>query len=166
VFVRVDERGGRDEPSPWAAPPLASLRVPGDVDGDDAFIDLGDPMASNEATATGPAQLPMPLPAARERASVYVVPAAGGVVGRGDAAAVCVRERSVSRRHATLSRDDRGWFIVDDDSDNGSGVNGMPLVPGTPQQVRSGDVVSLGDVSFVFLEGAAFHEFLPALTGA
>jgi hypothetical protein len=167
VFVRVDERGGDDETSPWAAPEIETLHVPlPGVAGDDVFIDIGSMTASVEATATGPAQPPLPLPRAREQATVHVVPVDGGRVGRDASAAVRVRERSVSRAHADVGCDDGLWSITDLDSDNGTGVNGMPLVPGAPHSLRSGDVVQLGDVVLLFLDGAAFYSHLPALAGA
>lgn len=165
VLVRLDERGGRDEGAPWAFPSLEDLEVPaseGDDD-DDVFLDVSF-AGSDEATATGPAQPPLPIPPAREAATVYVVPRSGGSVGRTTSSAVVVAERSVSRVHAMIAHSP-GWTILDLDSDNGTGVNGMPLAPGVAQPLRSGDVVHLGDCSFVFLDPQAFHSHLPALTG-
>jgi hypothetical protein len=167
VLVRLDERGGADEASPWAFPSPERLEaaVEAGLDGDDIFIDPSFTADSDEATATGPAQPPLPLPPARERATVVVVPAGGGRVGRADVSAIRIVERSVSRQHALVSVDDGVWSIVDLDSDNGTGVNGMPLVPGTPQTLKSGDVLHLGDISFLFLDVAAFASHLPALAG-
>jgi hypothetical protein len=166
VFVRVDERGGADETAPWAVPVVEALPVPHPgVAGDDVFLDLSSMFGSIEATATGPAQPPLPSPRAREHATVYVVPAAGGRIGRDDDAAVRVRERSVSRRHADVAHDDGAWSIVDVGSENGTGVNGMPLLSGEPHALRSGDVVQLADVVLLFLDAAAFYSHLPALAG-
>jgi hypothetical protein len=162
VFVRVDERGGLDEPAPWAFPRPEDLPAP---DADDQFIDIALTSATSEATATGPAQPALPRPPARENASVLVVPAGGGVVGRAPGSAVRIAERSISREHAELAVDGDVWTLVDCDSDNGTGVNGMPLVPFIVQRLRSGDVVQFGDVVAVFLDAAAFHELLPTLAG-
>jgi len=166
VFVRVDERGGADEPAPWAVPivDVLPLPVPG-TPGDDVFFDLSSMFGSVEATATGPAQPPLPFPRAREQATVYVVPAAGGHIGR-DGGGVVVRERSVSRRHADVAHDEGFWSIVDVDSHNGTAVNGMPLLSGEPHPLRSGDVVQVADVVLLFLDAAAFYSHLPALVGA
>lgn len=167
VLIRLDERGGADEAIPWAFPSPERLEAAADagLDGDDIFIDPSFTADSDEATATGPAQPPLPLPPARERATVTVVPAGGGRVGRAEASAIHIVERSVSRQHALVSIDDGVWSIVDLDSDNGTGVNGMLLWPGTAQAIKSGDVLHLGDVSFLFLDVAAFAAHLPALAG-
>jgi hypothetical protein len=166
VLVRVDERGGADETAPWAVPLLEHLPVPrDDGGGDDVFIDIGSLMTSVEATATGPAQPPLPLPRAREHATVHVVPTAGGSVGRAATVAVRIPERSISREHAVVACHDDGWSITDLDSSNGTGVNGMPLLPGEVHRLRSGDVIQLADVVFVFLDAAAFCSHLPALAG-
>lgn len=173
VLVRLDERGGRDEPVAWAWDVLMaepSLVDPDDDDsGEDVFVSAlaGTGMAaeSDEATATGPAQPPLPIPPAREAATVVVVPAVGGRIGRQKGAVVRVAERSVSRQHALMSVDGGSCSVVDLDADNGTSVNGLPLVAGQPQTVRSGDVLGLGDVSFLFLDVRAFYSHLPALAG-
>jgi hypothetical protein len=41
----------------------------------------------------------------------------------------------------------------------------MPLLPGEVHRLRSGDVIQLADVVFVFLDAAAFCSHLPALAG-
>ena len=169
VLVRLDERGGPLEGAPWAFPSLERVESlladnPGD---DDIFLSLepGFAASSDEATATGPAQPPLPMPPARERATAYVVPRGGGRVGRAATSAVRVDERSVSRQHAMLGADDDGYSLVDLDSDNGTAINGMQLMPGAPQQLRSGDVVLIADVSFLFIEARALASHLSALVG-
>lgn len=170
VLVRLDERGGRDEPVAWAWHVLMKEHVDAEAgaDDDDVFVAalLGDAAAaSDEATATGPAQPPLPLPPARETASVVVVPEAGGRVGRAKGSALRFTERSVSRQHAMLSVEGKTCSVVDLDSDNGTAINGMVLTPGTPQTLRSGDVLALGDVVFLVLDRAGFFSHLPALAG-
>lgn len=168
VLVRLDERGGHDEGARWAFPSLDEIDIHNDgVDGNDnVFFDPASAADSDEATATGPAQPPLAIPPARDRAAAFVVPAAGGRLGRAASSVVRVGERSVSRRHALLGTDKGVYSLLDLESDNGTGINGMPLVPGTPQSLRSGDVVHLGDVSFVFLDARALYSHLPALTGS
>lgn len=168
VLVRLDERGGRDEPVAWAWHVLMEEEHVDAEDDDDVFVAalLGDAAAaSDEATATGPAQPPLPLPPARETSSVVVVPADGGRIGRARGCALRCTERSVSRQHALLSVDGKTCSIVDLDSDNGTAINGMVLTPGTPQTLRSGDVLALGDVVFLVLDRAGFFSHLPALAG-
>ena len=168
VLVRLDERGGADEPAPWAWHVLMKEHVDDAAADDDVFISalLGDAAASSdEATATGPAQPPLPLPKAEEAASVVVVPDGGGRVGRGKGCALRIAERSVSRAHAMLQVDGDSCAVVDLDSDNGTSINGMVLAPGTTQSLRSGDVLALGDVVFLLLDRRGFFTHLPALGG-
>jgi hypothetical protein len=167
VLVRLDERGGENEGAPWAfpSPPEIEVEGEGEVDGENVFFDPAYTADSDEATATGPAQPPLAIPAARDAATAFVVPATGGPVGRANSNVVRVAERSMSRKHAVLSVVDGHWQLTDLDSDNGSGVNGLLLVPGVAHALRSGDVVHFGDVSFVFLTAQALFSHLPALTG-
>lgn len=166
VLVRLDERGGVDEGARWAIPTLDDVEVDDDdVDsGDNVFFDPQFAAGSDEATAAGPAQPPLAIPPARERATVYVVDGSGRV-GRSSSCAVRLAERSVSRKHALLGVEPDRFTLVDLESDNGTGVNGMLLVPGIVQPLRSGDVVHLGDLSFVFLDTRALYTHLPALCG-
>lgn len=177
VLVRLDERGGRDEPVPWAwhvlmkePPEHSDDDDDDDNSNEDVFVAaLGGAgvmtSPSDEATATGPAQPPLPLPPARDTATVYVLPPSGGRVGRASGAVVRIDERSISRQHAMVSVERGAVALVDLDSDNGTGVNGIPLLIGTPQNLRSGDVVQLADVVFLFLDAGAFFSHLPALAG-
>jgi hypothetical protein len=166
VLVRLDERGGDDEAAPWAVPRYDDVDLPApDVGADDMYFDLASASGTTEQTATGPAQPPLPLPRAREHATAHVVPAAGGVIGRDATVAVRVKERSISRRHALLEAHGSQWLVTDLDSDNGTGVNGLPLLPGTSSPLRSGDVLQHGDVVFLFLDGASFYLHLSALAG-
>ena len=168
VLVRLDERGGEDEGARWAFPSLDEFDVDDDGggEGDNVFFDPQFSVGSDEATATGPAQPPLAIPPARERATVFVVPPTGGRLGRGSGSALRIGERSISRRHALLGYEDGAWSLIDLESDNGTGVNGMILVPGIPQGLRSGDVVQLGDFCFVFIDVRALFSHLPALLGA
>ena len=54
-------------------------------------------------------------------------------------------EKGVSRRHASIIRRDTGTLnLVDQDSDNGTYLNGQRLVPNQPRILRDGDEVRLG----------------------
>ncbi len=166
ALVRLDERGGDDEPARWAYDALLKTIPPPAAD-DDVFVDLAlSDLGSDEATATGPSQPPLPIPAARDLATVAVVPARGGSVGRAPSSVVRIAERSISRQHALIGVDDDGVVSVTDlGSDNGTAINGMALAVRAPQELRSGDVLELGDVAFLFLDAGAFFSHLPALGG-
>jgi len=53
-------------------------------------------------------------------------------------------EHGVSRLHAVIRRDDRGIFLIDLDSINGTMINGRRLPPHQPYPLHSGDEVRLG----------------------
>ncbi len=53
-------------------------------------------------------------------------------------------EHGVSRLHAVIRRDDRGIFLIDLDSINGTMINGRRLPPHQPYPLHNGDEVRLG----------------------
>jgi CRP-like cAMP-binding protein len=60
-------------------------------------------------------------------------------------------KRSVSRRHARVSRSSEGVFITEEvGALNGTFVNGSKLVTGRPHPIREGDRIGLGMVKLVF----------------
>jgi hypothetical protein len=173
VLIRLDERGGDDEPAPWAFHG-SGLPLPVDVPSsdEDVFMDRAPDRTmersafpdTNESTLTGPT-FSLSIPAARGRATLHVVPAAESVtVGRDADSDVWVRERSISKRHALLVREGEAFFFVDLGSSNGLSVNGRPAQKQGRIAVASGDVVDLGDVSMLFLDAPSLWDGLPRLT--
>ncbi len=57
----------------------------------------------------------------------------------------------ISRVHATLRYDSKSSvsYIVDNNSHNGTFVNGMKLTPGKPKRINNGDVIQLGTIRFI-----------------
>src|SRR5215211_505124 len=69
-------------------------------------------------------------------------------LGRGQASDVVLEDRSVSRRHAVVTRRGAEVVLWDDRSFNGVQVNGERV----PQAVlRDGDAIALGDVQMRFV---------------
>lgn len=64
-------------------------------------------------------------------------------LGRGEGNSIRLTDRNVSRKHASLKRNGQGWFVKDQQSYNGTYVNGVRV--GGEQVVASGDIVQLGD---------------------
>jgi hypothetical protein len=56
----------------------------------------------------------------------------------------------LSRRHAVIMRNEKGYFISDMGSENGSWVNGVRLAPRQPQPLRNGDEIQLAQVKLRF----------------
>jgi class 3 adenylate cyclase len=57
-------------------------------------------------------------------------------------------DQEVSRRHAQLRRGPEGWTLVDDESRNGSYLNGQRVEQ--PQALRDGDFLRFGDTVVLF----------------
>jgi hypothetical protein len=75
------------------------------------------------------------------------------VIGRQTDCELSIDDGFVSRRHAIVVRgDDTGVTIQDARSANGTSVNGEPL-HGDPIALRSGDVVRVGRIELVYLDG-------------
>lgn len=59
----------------------------------------------------------------------------------------------ISRRHAQIVADERGYSIEDLNSENGTFVNDMRLAPNHPTPLRNGDVVQIGKLQMLFNQG-------------
>ena len=83
-------------------------------------------------------------------------------VGRTDEAALMINDNGLSRLHATIHRDgDRVW-ILDENSTNGTEVNGAMVPPsGTP--LKDGDEIIIGNDTVITVN---FNRVAPATTGA
>ncbi|MHB8419014.1 MAG: FHA domain-containing protein [Myxococcales bacterium] len=71
-------------------------------------------------------------------------------LGRTQENDVVVPDDGASRKHARIGQSDGGWQIEDLGSSNGTRVNGEPLK--RPLQLRDGDLVQIGAVTFKFSE--------------
>ncbi|MBT8226807.1 MAG: FHA domain-containing protein [Dactylosporangium sp.] len=130
----------RDEPGLAAAgnagpPPQTVLRAPAREPDNQIILDDGRAVTIGEMILIG--RDPAPDPGARpaERAAERVAVADPGL--------------SVSKTHVAVGVDERGIWVVDRDSTNGTTVDDMPCVPGERTYVGSGGVVRLGDRTFV-----------------
>lgn len=77
-------------------------------------------------------------------------PLSGDVVGigRSPESQIFLDDFTVSRRHATLTRNAEGWTLADAGSLNGSYVNRTRITTATT--LRSGDEVQIGKYRFTF----------------
>jgi pSer/pThr/pTyr-binding forkhead associated (FHA) protein len=58
-----------------------------------------------------------------------------------------------SRNHAIINRDTGGYTLIDLGSTNGTFLNGTPVSARSPQRLRSGDRIKIGEVEIEFLAG-------------
>lgn len=63
---------------------------------------------------------------------------------------LCLNNKSVSRIHARITKEEERYFIEDLNSLNGTFVNGFRLNIAEKTELHSGDEVSIADVVFVF----------------
>jgi pSer/pThr/pTyr-binding forkhead associated (FHA) protein len=71
-------------------------------------------------------------------------------IGRELACDLTLSDLTVSRWHASLSPADGGWLLADLGSTNGTRLNGWRVTG--PMQVRPGDMVSFGAVTYVLTD--------------
>lgn len=86
--------------------------------------------------------------------------ALGITVGRTDNNDVVLVDASISRFHAYLQRDAKGWRIVDAESLNGTWVGGVKLVANQPQPLGERARLKIGNIELLFLSPAAFVEYV------
>jgi pSer/pThr/pTyr-binding forkhead associated (FHA) protein len=66
------------------------------------------------------------------------------VIGRGAGADIRLPFRTVSEVHATVFLENANYVIVDNNSTNGTRVNGERLIPDRPKSLRNGDEIDVG----------------------
>jgi pSer/pThr/pTyr-binding forkhead associated (FHA) protein len=69
------------------------------------------------------------------------------VVGRSEDCSIVIRSKFLSRHHALISNDSRGWSIADLNSTNGLQVNGRQV---KMWRLKDGDVVDIGECQLRF----------------
>jgi Nif-specific regulatory protein len=69
-------------------------------------------------------------------------------VGRDATNAICLNDRSVSRRHCLIRREGAEFKVIDLDSFNGTYVNGLPI---EEHLLKHGDQLTLGNFQLLFL---------------
>ncbi len=57
----------------------------------------------------------------------------------------------IGAAHADIFRDEDGYYISDRNTVNHTFVNGAMVMPGTPQKLNSGDIITLADEDFEFI---------------
>ncbi|MBT3048389.1 MAG: FHA domain-containing protein [Candidatus Thiodiazotropha sp.] len=76
-------------------------------------------------------------------------------IGRDETCAICLKDRSVSRHHATMQRVFNGYSIEDEQSTNGTRVNGNLV---TKRFLKHGDLIEVGKYHLRFISELAPQE--------
>lgn len=185
VLIRLDDRGGKDEPTPWAfqnitntiARPFEAadelnaeqmrnvLAEVTEVSPKNRDSDVFTNAPADEVTNTmaRPVQ-GLPLPSARGAASVYPINGENkqALLGRADTANIVIEEMSISKHHARFSWASGGKIqITDVGSANGTRVNQHVLQENQPKELSCGDQIFLGDIHFLYLDRDSFFTHLP-----
>src|SRR5436305_5513169 len=105
-------------------------------------------MPAPGGTAAGGTQLvvvegPTPGQAYPLRATVCTI-------GRHQGCTVVLSSITVSRQHATISRQGNLFYVVDNQSSNGVYLNGQKIPPGQSCPLRHGDMLRLGEFLLLF----------------
>lgn len=87
---------------------------------------------------------------------LFEIPQTPFLIGRGEHTELLLPNVSVSREHARVWRDDQGVHIEDVNSQNGLSVNGESINQHT---LHSGDLVEIGNFTFVFLTDSPKDRF-------
>jgi pSer/pThr/pTyr-binding forkhead associated (FHA) protein len=125
-------------------------------DGPEERVDL-----PSDSVPISVGDLPEPVPPAR--LVMLTAPAPGAEyalsgesmrIGRSEELDIWVNHRSISREHASFTREGDAYVVRDLDSANGVRVNGSDL---TEAELQSGDILELGQVRFRFVgEGETY----------
>lgn len=72
------------------------------------------------------------------------------VIGGHESASVYLSEPSAAQSHFEISKTEKGFFIVDLGSQQGTEINGQKLVAKKPTRLLSGDIITVGATSLQF----------------
>jgi ABC-type multidrug transport system ATPase subunit len=122
---------------------------------DRTAINLGDPEGPRLTFELGPAPDEPPT-VDTERPALQSI-----TIGRAADNDICVSDMMASRHHATLVATPSGPQIHDAHSDNGTFVNGERI---KRKALQENDVVTIGNVDFVFVDGDLVRRTEPAAT--
>jgi pSer/pThr/pTyr-binding forkhead associated (FHA) protein len=81
-------------------------------------------------------------------------------IGRSDDADLIVKQDTVSRIHALIDWQDDAHYVSDNKSENGTMVDGIPLLPGQNAVLSNGSIIHVGTARLTyFLDGVSAARF-------
>jgi pSer/pThr/pTyr-binding forkhead associated (FHA) protein len=72
------------------------------------------------------------------------------IIGGDENASVHIKDNEVSNNHFEISKTEKGFFLMDMNSANGTDLNGQKLTSKKPQRLLSGDIITIGNTSLQF----------------
>jgi hypothetical protein len=82
-------------------------------------------------------------------------------IGRTDQSQLVLQDQGLSRRNTTFFLDDNLVFVTDEGSTNGTFLNGVKI-SGPPQEVRDGDIVTIGSETRIRVQVGEQRSVSPA----
>ncbi len=70
------------------------------------------------------------------------------LIGRDPSNSLCLKDATVSRRHCTIQFNDGGWTLTDEETHNGTFVNGLPI---RERMLANRDEIQIGASRFLLL---------------
>jgi len=123
---------------------------------DDSFINVTQFIRASDAAPSeeeAPRLLAVTGPLTGAHFAIVVDPV---TIGREPENSICLGAPGVSRQHCQIVREpDGGLAIVDNNSTNGTVVNGRPLKPDAHRRLHHGDTIDICESSFFFLNPQA-----------
>lgn len=72
------------------------------------------------------------------------------VIGNSESSSILINDSAVAPQHIEISKTDKGYFIIDQGSPQGTEVNGQKLNPKRPIRINSGDIILIGATHLQF----------------
>ena len=76
------------------------------------------------------------------------LPSHAATIGRAVECDIVIASKNISRENTRIRRDGRRWLVEDLNSTNGTYLNGERII--SPMDLRDGDSIKVGDVTFLF----------------
>jgi hypothetical protein len=150
-FYQVSPPSAAAEPAketPTSSRGEATMMTPSDVEKTDVFPGALPPLATLKFTQS---------PDGSRVGEVVPVSQFPFKIGRGSTEPNELRldeDTSVSRRHATITFENGVFYLSDENSSNGTAVEGKRLPPRTPTELRNGSRVMIGKGTVLTFEAA------------
>lgn len=76
---------------------------------------------------------------------------------------ILINDSTVSDPHLVLQQASGGWTVTDAKSKNGTKVDGQPLAPEAPMELKSGAQIQIGAVKLTFLTASGLFRRVTAV---